>query len=361
MTLEGDQLVVKSSRGQGFQISSAVRDRVIKEGRSELVVDAQADQAFRERASIVAQNVRSMLFVPLQAGGRVIGLIYLDSPNMVRQFTFEDLNLLTVMANVAAVRIEHARLAEVEQQERLLAMELDQAAQIQKGLLPANAPVVQGIDLAGNTSACRTVGGDYYDFLTYPDGRVAMLVADVAGKGMPAALMMSNLQARVQVVFESPDGLAESVTRLNKAVAANCPGNRFITFFICVIDAASGEVSYCNAGHNPPLIVRRNGAVEKLTEGGVMLGILPRATFQDARVRLDPGDALVLYSDGVTEAVRADVDEDFGDERLGALVANQLDDPADSIVSAVVNAVAEFSEGAPQADDITVVVARRSL
>src|SRR5207248_787682 len=132
---------------------------------SVLVVDAQVDQAFRERASIVAQNVRSMMAVPLQAKDRVIGLIYVDSPNMIQPFTRDDLNLLTVMANVAAIRIEHARLAEVEQTERLLAKELDQAAQIQRGLLPRSAPKIAGIDLAGTTAACRTVGGDYYDFL----------------------------------------------------------------------------------------------------------------------------------------------------------------------------------------------------
>lgn len=170
MALEGEQLVCKAARGQGFQISSKVRDSVIKEGKSVLVVDALTDQAFRERASIVAQNVRSMMAVPLQAKDRVIGLIYLDSPNLLQPFTREDLNLLTVMANVAAIRIEHARLADVEQAERLLAKELEQAAQIQKGLLPAFAPKIAGLDLAGATAACRTVGGDYYDFITYPDG-----------------------------------------------------------------------------------------------------------------------------------------------------------------------------------------------
>jgi sigma-B regulation protein RsbU (phosphoserine phosphatase) len=227
--------------------------------------------------------------------------------------------------------------------------------------LPANAPDVPGVDLAGVTSACRTVGGDYYDFLVYPDSRVAILVADVAGKGMPAALMMSNLQARVQVLLESPDSLGESVTRLNKAVAANCPENRFITFFVGVIDPASGEAVYCNAGHNPPLIVRRGGAVEKLTEGGVILGVLPRFTYHETRVRLEPGDALVLYSDGVTEALRPDSDEEFGEDRLAATVQDHVGESADSILSAVVNAVAAFSEGSPQADDLTVVVARRTL
>lgn len=360
MALEGEQLVVRAARGQGFQISSAVRDRVIKEGASVLVVDAQTDQAFRERASIVAQNVRSMMAVPLQSKDRVIGLIYLDSPNMIQPFTREDLNLLTVMANVAAIRIEHARLVEVEQVERMMAKELDQAAQIQKGLLPRSAPTVAGLDLAGSTAACRTVGGDYYDFITYPDGRVAILVGDVAGKGMPAALLMSSLQARVQVLFEECENLSGSVTRLNKAISSNCPENRFITFFVCILDPATGEVTYTNAGHNPPLLVRRAGGVETLGVGGIILGIMPKFAYQQAGVRMERGDILVLFSDGVTEASRPDVDEEFGDDRLGEVVRQHADDSCDSIVKAVIEAVAQFTQGAPAADDITVVIAKRT-
>src|SRR5256886_11616827 len=189
MTVEGDELVVRAARGEGFRISSMVRDRVITEKMSLLVRDARLDQAFAERMSIVQQQIRSMLAVPLQTDDRVIGLIYLDSPHFVHEFTRDDLNLLTVMANVAAIRIEHTRLAEVEQAERVLARDLQQAAVIQQGLLPTCAPQVPGVDLAGYNAACRTVGGDYYDFITYPDGRVAMLVGDVAGSGMAAAVL----------------------------------------------------------------------------------------------------------------------------------------------------------------------------
>jgi len=359
MTLEGDQLLVRAARGQGFQISSAVRDRVIKESASVLVLDAQSDQAFRERQSIVAQNVRSMLAVPLQAQDKVIGLIYLDSPNLIRPFSRDDMNLLTVMANVAAIRIEHARLAEVEQAERMLAKDLDQAAKIQRGLLPSCAPTVPGFDIAGHTAACRTVGGDYYDFIPYPDGRIALLVGDVAGKGMPASLMMSSLQARVQVLFETPDDLANKVQRLNKAVASNCPDNRFITFFICVLDPATGEVVYTNAGHNPPLVVRKNGEVERLTAGGIILGIMPKFVYQEGRSHLDPGDSLVLFSDGVTEAARPDVDEEFGEDRLAEILAHPKSINSSDMIQEILKSVNDFTQDAPPADDITIVLARQ--
>jgi sigma-B regulation protein RsbU (phosphoserine phosphatase) len=292
----------------------------------------------------------------------VIGLIYVDSPHLIREFSREDLNLLTVMANVAAIRIEHARLNEIEEAERAMAKDMEQAAQIQRGLLPSKAPDIAGMDIAGKTAACKTVGGDYYDFLPFPDGRVAMLVGDVAGKGIPASLLMSSLQARVQVLFEEPDDLARKVGRLNKIICSNCPDNRFITFFMTVANPETGELVYTNAGHNPPIIVhaaaKDTPAFESLGGGGMILGILPMATYQESRVVMERGDVLVLYSDGVTEAANP-ADEEFGEERLAALVGSMRDQPADDIVNAIHLAVTDFSEGAPPADDITVVVARR--
>ena len=359
MTLEGDELVVRAARGEGFRISSAVRDRVIKEKASLLVRDARLDEAFAGRMSIVQQQIRSMLAAPLQTDDRVIGLIYLDSPHFVHEFTKDDLNLLTVMANVAAIRIEHTRLAEVEQVERMHAKELEQAAEIQRKLLPTSAPAVPGVDLAGYNAPCRTVGGDYFDFLPYPDGRVALLVGDVAGKGMPAALLMSSLQARVQVLFDEPADLAALVTRLNRIINSNCPANRFISFFIGVLDPKTGQLNYVNAGHNPPLLARRDGTVEKLDCTGLILGIMPSARYEQQTVTLQPGDIVVLFSDGVTEASRPDVDEEFGEERLAQAVFKLRDLPAKSIIEAINQQVQEFTVGSPPADDITLVIAKR--
>ena len=358
MTLDGDQLNVRAAHGAGFQISSTVRDRVLKGKDSLLIRDAQLDQALREHMSIVEQKVRSMIAVPLQTNDRVIGLIYVDSPDAIREFTLEDLNLLTVMANIAAIRIEHARLNEIEETERAMAKEMHQAALIQQQLL-GSAPAVEGMDIGAKTVASRAVGGDYYDFIKYADGRVAMMVGDVAGKGMPAALLMSSLQARVHVVFEEPDHLAQKMTRLNKGTCANCPDNRFITFFTCIADPKTGLVVYTNAGHNPPLVVRAKGGFETLQgAGGMILGILPMAQYQEASITLDSGDILVLFSDGVTEAVDPD-DRDFGEERLANLVGLMRDRPAAEIVEEVHRAVHAFTQGAPAADDITVVIARR--
>src|SRR5580692_1851627 len=355
MTVEGEELVVRAARGEGFRISRMVRDRVINEKTSLLVRDARLDQAFAERMSIVQQQIRSMLAVPLQTDDRVIGLIYLDSPHFVHEFSKDDLNLLTVMANVAAIRIEHTRLAEVEQTERMHAKELEQAAEIQRRLLPTRVPEVPGLDLAGYNAPCRTVGGDYYDFFTHPDGRVTILVGDVAGKGMPAALLMSSLQARVQVLFDDPTNLAALVTRLNRIITSNCPSNRFITFFISVLDPKTGELTYVNAGHNPPLVAHADGSVEKLDGTGLILGILAVATYTQKTCTLAPGDALLLFSDGVSEPVRPDSDEEFGEDRLAQNFAKLRNDDAQSIVDSINQQVREFTGGLPLPDDITLV------
>lgn len=360
MTIENDELQVRASKGQGFRISTTVRDAVLTNRTSLLVRDAKLDQAFAERMSIVQEQVRSIIAVPLQTDNRAIGLIYLDSPGFVRDFTKDDLNLLTVMANVAAIRIEHARLAEVEQAERLFAKEMEQAAEIQRGLLPTRAPVIPGLDLAGYNAPCRTVGGDYFDFIPYEDGRVAILVADVAGKGMPAAMLMSNLQARVQVLFDDPVNVAALITRLNRIIAQNCPSNRFISLFVGIYDSKTGEMTYCNAGHNPPLLVRCNGLVEELGATGVILGILKNAKFEQQTCRLEVGDSIVMFSDGVTEACGPGSDDQFGEERLAAILTEHGCESAQSISETVQQKLNAWMGTAPPADDITLVIARRT-
>jgi len=358
LLLEGETLVPKAHKGEGFRISTLVRDRVLSEKSSILVRDAQLDDAFKARMSIVEQKVHTMMSVPLQTKERIIGLIYVDSPFVLREFTKDDLSLLTVMANVMAIRIENARLAEIEEADRLMKRDLSQAAGVQRSTLPDAAPQVRGADLAGFNAPCRTVGGDYYDFFPYPDSRVGLALGDVSGKGMPASLMMMGLHARVQVLAEDPSDLAALMSRLNKATCVKCPSNRFITFFFCVLDASTGELRFANAGHNPPIVVRATGEVEMLEGGGPVLGILPAAPYTERRVHLAEGDMLVLYSDGVTEANNPNFDE-FGEDRLIDLVQRYRNDPAGAIVQAITRSVTDFAAGAPQADDITLLVAKR--
>jgi serine phosphatase RsbU (regulator of sigma subunit) len=350
---------VRANKGEGFRISTAVRDRVLNSGHSVLVRDTSIDDAFRERRSIVEQNIRTLMAVPLQTRDSIIGLIYVDSPSLLREFTKDDLNLLTVMANVAAIRIEHTRLAEVDQARQLMARDLEQAAEIQQGFLPAVAPIVRGLDVAGHNAPCRTVGGDYYDFFPYGESRIAMVLGDVSGKGMPASLLMMGLQARVQVLIEEPKSLAQVMSRLNRITSANCPSNRFISLFFCILDGDTGELTFCNAGHNPPVIVRADGSYERLTGAGPVLGILPTCEYEERHVKLGEGDSLVIYSDGVTEAVNA-ASEEFDIDGLATAVVPVRHQPAKEIIAAINKAVVTHTAGAPPADDITLIVGRRT-
>ena len=360
MTIEaGSEIKARAVYGEGLAISTAVRNRVIEQRKSLLVRDTSVDLDFASRQSIVAQEIRSFLAVPLQTDEQVIGFIYLDSPHFLREFTVDELNLVTVMANIAAVRIEHARLIEAEKARLLLAGELERAADIQRSLLPEKAPEIESLDVAGYNAPCRTVGGDYYDFLPYPDGSIAILLGDVSGKGMGAALLMSSLQARCRVVFETQNDLAAQVSHLNRITAANCPGNCFITFCAVVLDPKSGELRYCNAGHNPPLLLHASGEFESLEPTGLVLGIMPNASFEQKACHLDRNDVLLLFSDGVTEACMPGRDEEFGEKRLVGLLRDWQYQPASAVLDAIKSEITSFTGGARAADDVTLVVARR--
>jgi sigma-B regulation protein RsbU (phosphoserine phosphatase) len=360
ITLEHNgQLKTRAVCGESVRMSAAVRDRVLEQRKSLLVRDTSADLDFAGRQSIVAQEIRSFLAVPLQTDEQVIGLIYLDSPRLVREFTPSDLNLVTVMANIAAIRIEHARLIEAEKARMLFARDLERAAEIQRGLLPEKAPDVAGFDLAGYNAPCRTVGGDYYDFLSYNDERVTLLIGDVSGKGMGAALLMSSLQARSRVLFEKPGELATRVSRLNRITASNCPGNCFITFCAVALDLDSGKLHYCNAGHNAPLLLHAGGELESLPPTGLVLGIVPDASYEERSCSFGPGDTLLLFSDGVTEACRQQADEEFGEKRLIQLLRQHCSHPAATILDVINAEIASFTGGNPPADDVTLVAARR--
>ena len=358
LTVEAGELVPQAVRGDGLKISTTVRDLVLEQKSSVLVRDTLLDDAFKMRQSIHDQQVRSMMAVPLQTEDRVIGMIYVDSRFFVREMTQDDLNLLTVLANVAAVRIEHQRLGEVERKEKETARDLEKAAEIQMGLLPSGPPVMEGFELAGHNVACKTVGGDYYDYFPMPEGALGVALGDVAGKGMPAALLMTSLQARVQLLCEDASHLGRMMERLNRSVATHCPVNRFITFFFAVVEP-DGRMRYCNAGHNPPLLLRAaTGAFERLEEGGTILGILPRTGYVEAEVRMERGDVLTIYSDGVTEAVDL-AGEDYGEDRLCAFLQSKGADPALAVAEALRAEVTSWVAGAPPTDDVTLVIVRR--
>jgi serine phosphatase RsbU (regulator of sigma subunit) len=358
MTLENGVLTVRASSFGEFRISSAVRDRVLLDRASLLIRSVPDDLELHDRQSIKAHSVLSLIAAPLQLEERVIGLIYVDCSRMIRGFTEDDLNLLTVIGNIAAMRIEQERLAAVEELEQRMQAELKQAAEIQRRHLPGAPPVVEGFELAAHNTACRTVGGDYFDFVRFPDGRLGVFVADVAGKGLPAALLMMALQARVQALAESTAPLDTIVERLNRSLTVSCPSNRFITLFVLAIDPATGEFFYVNAGHNPTLLVRADGSIEELSTGGMVLGLLPSANYTAAFSRLGEGDCLLLYTDGISEAESPE-GEEYDLPRLRELISRLADRSGTEILTSIEQEIHRWTCGAPPTDDRTLAFVRR--
>jgi phosphoserine phosphatase RsbU/P len=249
------------------------------------------------------------------------------------------------------------RLAEQRRDERRAAArrshELEDARRIQRGLLPATLPRIPGWDLAAACDEAASVGGDTYDVIQLDASHLAVCLADVAGKGVPAALLAANLQAAVRSIVVGPIDPAEACARINARLCGSVPDDRFITFFLAVIDTSTGRLRYCNAGHNPPLLVGADGSPSVLSGGGTVLGLTPKTLFESHRADMAPGSVLVLYTDGITEACDRR-DEEFGEIRLGARVAVDRDRGASEIRDRLLDAVRAFSK--ERVDDQTVVV-----
>lgn len=234
------------------------------------------------------------------------------------------------------------------------AREIAEARRIQQNLLPSTLPRLDGVDLAASWRPASGVGGDCFDLLAFDAHHLALAIADVVGKGIPAALLMSNLQATVRAFATSATPPSELCLRVNRILCGHIGDGRFITFFYGLVNAATGTLTYANAGHLPPILVRRDGTVERLTEGGPVLGVLPDAAYGQATTTVGAGDRLVLYTDGITEACN-DADEEFGDERLLDTIAAHRGCGAAALQERVEEAVARFS-GRRSQDDATIIV-----
>lgn len=358
MTLDGPELHLRAARGEGFRISTSVRDRVLNGRESLLVVDVSQDHALSLSNTIVSSGTRSLISVPLQTEDTVIGLLYIDSSSFLRPFSHEDLTLVTVLANIAAVRIQHARFIEMAQAEKVIQHELRQAADIQRGLHPTEPPRFPGYDIAGFSVPCYAVGGDYFDYVQLQNGRLGVLLGDVSGKGLSAALLLAGLQARVHVLAEQSSTADELMLKLNPRIAAAWPGNRFMTLCIFSLEPSTGHFTYCNAGHNPPFLLRANGDVETLTTGGPVMGILRNAPYSAASGVLHPGDTILLYTDGASEAENP-AGQDLGEPGVLELLKSAGPRPSAEIVQHVYAAVSAHLAGAPAADDCTLLAIRR--
>jgi sigma-B regulation protein RsbU (phosphoserine phosphatase) len=271
--------------------------------------------------------------------------------------------------NDMAVAVKQGRREAVARER--LEKELETARAIQERLLPDEMPVLPGFEVTGASIPCLQVGGDYFDFLDQENGLLGVAIGDVSGKGIPAALLMSNLQASLHGQVLHPGQVSGVVERVNELLVKSTDPHMFATFFYGVLDRTAGTFTCTNAGHNPPLLLRADGALEQLEAGGLPLGMLPDMPFEQDTVRLERGDTLLMYTDGITEAIgplpdgtipreEDTVDTMFGEDRLIALLEENRGRSAIEIRDTVLKAVADHTHGVPQSDDITLVVVTRT-
>jgi phosphoserine phosphatase RsbU/P len=291
------------------------------------------------------QQVRGVLCI----GGRLGGQIFDPS----------ELEYIGALANITMSALDNARLVKEIVEKEHLERELDLARSIQKGLLPDRVVTPEGYQIAALNESSQQVGGDYYDVIELSSTRSVLAIGDVSGKGIPASLLMANVQAAFRTIIPLGLDAAEATARINALVHANTAIDKFITFFWGVLDTDSHTFTYVNAGHNPPCLVRADGSIDLLEEGGLILGVFnDPPPYAVGSVTLAPGDTIVMYTDGVNEALSVTMQE-FGDARLQHLLAQHAGDTADHMLEAVRDAVHTFSHGAPQSDDITLVVVHR--
>jgi sigma-B regulation protein RsbU (phosphoserine phosphatase) len=340
-------------------ISQTLLNDLVQEKKALAYMDVNVDEKLSRAHSIIAQGIHSIICAPIMIGGSIAGVLYVDFLFNQHPISEDDVRLVAQIASFAALKLEQTRLREEAIEKRLIDEELKTASAIQRRLLP-DAPVgIAGYAFAATNRACRSVSGDYYDFVVRPDGRVYFVIADVSGKGVTAGLMMAGLQASFRIFCKSDPDPAALVSDLNVALKENLPQSKFVTLFLGRLDTHTGAVEYVNAGHTPPLLVRRD-SVEELAETDPLLGVITLAEYANRRIQLEPGDALILFTDGVNEVENAE-GEVLGTTGLAESVGPLHGASAD-VLATVVDAtvIAHAGEVESLGDDVTVVVVSRT-
>jgi serine phosphatase RsbU (regulator of sigma subunit) len=354
---------VRSADGRNtteeIAFSRSIADKVVKEKVSILTKNALADPRFDRQQSIISLGIRSAMCVPLWHDDAVTGLIYVDSLSRENSFNQDDLTLLSSLANVAAVKLENAKLLDEMIEKKRMERELELAREIQQNLLPSQAPRYPGWDMVGTNTPCYTIGGDYYDFIERPKG-LAVALGDVSGKGASAALMMMVLRATVHFACQREAEVLTILSQTNGVMYHNSPTQFFVTFFLGDLETGTGKMRYVNAGHIPPILYRaKSRSMERLAAGGTVLGLFAETPFEAGEVEFGSGDILLVFTDGLSEAWGPE-ELEFGEDRMAALIRDNASLPARELELRIQTEVEAFTGGARATDDRTLIVVKRS-
>ncbi|MGB2716010.1 MAG: SpoIIE family protein phosphatase [Vicinamibacterales bacterium] len=375
---DSEDLEFKMARGRGhttlsggtFATSRKIPEEVFRTGEAKIVADLLDGELASMHMHTVALGVRNVLCVPLRlvryvdkaeaaiGEERRIGVLYLDSKEKGSLLSSSTRAALETLATEAAVAIENARLYRETMEKARMEQEMRIAAEIQQALLPKSGRIGSYFRAAAASLPCRSIGGDFYDYVDMPGGSLGFALGDVAGKGPPAALLSAMMQGIFAAQAASSDGPSQTIARVNLALYRRGIESRFVTLMYGVLDP-DGRLIYCNAGHNPPLIISSSGsgAIRRLDRGGPIVGLFETATYEDEAVKLAPGDWLVVFSDGVSEALSAAGDE-YGEGRIVSVVQDNASFDPPQLLEALFANVRDFAKGAAQSDDITAMVLR---
>ena len=313
-------------------------------------------------AQDILPGARYTMAVRIEVEGTAVGLLLVgdkESRRGVGPFRDADRRTLNLFANQAAIALENARLHRQALEKERLEREMELAADIQRQLLPTGTPWLPGFEFSGWNRPTWQVGGDYYDFLKLGGDRLGLLVADVTGKGLAAALLVSTLHSSLRLLFDGAEVGEDLLSRLNEHIVRSSSPNKFITLILAELEPSTGRLRSFNAGHNPGLLVRPSGEITHLRSGGMPMGLLSGASYRSQSFEVRPGDLLCLYSDGITECTSPG-DEEFGLDRLESLLRRERERPLPEIARGVDAAMIDFAAGSPQSDDQTLVLLRRA-
>lgn len=355
---------VRMDVAQSVPVSRSMIRQAAELGNTVLYPNPRTNQGLNEH-SISTLNIRSALAAPIFIQNRASGVVYLDRVRGYRAFTPDDLDFIVAVAREIGVCEENRRLMDAEGQRRELESRLKMARKVQQDLFPQVPPEFRGWKLAAHNIPCTDASGDTYDVIDLGNGRLAVSIGDVAGKGIGAAMLASNIQASFRTAVRAlrtadAADVARVLETVNEVVSTSLANIKFVTFFAAVVDTATGRMTYANAGHNYPVVVTPDGKVEQLREGhNTILGIPDAGGYEQAARELPPGASLVLYTDGIVEALDME-GRQYGYERFNEVLARAAGRPAQDLVDAVCDGVEQFVGQTPKSDDVTLLVISRA-
>jgi len=346
-------------KNEKIQVSQSIINMAINKHSSLLISDVQDDSRFKAQDSILKMNIKSAMCVPLYNNKEIMGVIYADRISLLKPFNDEDLELMTLLSNLAAVKIEHSILYEQSIAMEKMEKELELAAQIQKDFLPKKDPDCKKFEITGANIPCYQVGGDFYDFINIDSERLGITIADVSGKGVSASLLMASMRARLHAEMNPQYKIAEMASKLNDFAHGDTASNTFITFFFGELNTNTGEFTYINAGHTPPVVLDKKGKVQRSESGGFCLGMFPSVQFEIQKLNLVQGDMALLFTDGLTECRNA-ANEELSEEGLIKIIKKNRKLLTQDLLKKIYEELKSFTTGTAQMDDMTLVIVKRT-